>query len=74
MAVCVVALWVARQNAFGPLPMILRGISGLLLPIILIFTFLGLWIWPPVWDVLKPFGFIEIKPDLPQFKPRWQWA
>ena len=59
MAVCVAALWVARRKAFGPLPIALRGISGVLLPIFLIFTFLGLWIWPPVWDVLRPLGVIE---------------
>jgi hypothetical protein len=59
MAVCAVALWVARRKAFGPLPLILRGMSGVLLPILVILTFLGLLIWPPLWEVLRPFGVIE---------------
>ena len=59
MAVCAVALWVARHKAFGPLPALLRGISGVLLPIFVILTFLGLLIWPTLWDVLRPFGVIE---------------
>ena len=32
MAVCALALWLARRKAFGPLPSILRGVSGVLLP------------------------------------------
>src|SRR5262249_42457228 len=52
MAVSAVALWVARRKSFGPLPTILRVVSGVLLPIFVILTFLGLLIWPPFWDVL----------------------
>jgi hypothetical protein len=59
MAVCAVALWVARRKSFGPLPAILRGVSGALLPIFVILTLLGLLIWPPLWDLLRPFGVIE---------------
>ena len=54
-----VALCVARRKAFGPLPTILRWISGVLLPIFVILTFLGLLIWPPLWHALRPFGVIE---------------
>jgi hypothetical protein len=59
MAAGAVALWVARRRAFGPLSAILRGVSGVLLPIFVILTLLGLLIWPPFWDVLRPFGVIE---------------
>jgi hypothetical protein len=59
MALCAVALWVARRKSFGPLPTILRVVSGVLLPIFVILTFLGVLIWPPFWDVLRPFGVIE---------------
>jgi hypothetical protein len=59
MAAGAVALWFARRKAFGPLPTILRGVSGVLLPIFVILTFLGLLIWPPLWHALRPFGVIE---------------
>jgi hypothetical protein len=59
MGVCAVALWFARREVLGPLPSILRGVSGVLLPIFVIFSILGLLIWPPLWDVLRPFGVIE---------------
>jgi hypothetical protein len=59
MAMSAMALWIARRKAFGPVPIILRGISGLLLPILVILTFLGLLIWPPLWEVLRPFGVLE---------------
>jgi len=59
MAAGALALWVARRKAFGPLPIILRGVSGVLLPIFVILTFLGLLIWPPLWNALRPFGVIE---------------
>jgi hypothetical protein len=65
MAMAAFTLWLARRKGFGPLPMILRGASGVLLPISAILTFLGLLIWPPFWDVLRPFGVIEseARPD-----------
>ena len=59
MAVSATTLWIARRKTFGPLPTILRGVSGVLLPIFVILTVLGLLIWPPLWDVLRPFGVIE---------------
>ena len=59
MAVGAIGLWVARRKSLGPLPRILRAISGVLLPILVILTFLGLLIWPPFWDLLRPFGVIE---------------
>ena len=59
MAVCALALWLARRKAFGPLPTILRGVSGVLLPILIILSILGLLIWSPFWNVLAPFGVIE---------------
>jgi hypothetical protein len=59
MAVCAAALWIARRKAFRPLPAILRADSGVLLPIFVILTVLGLLIWPALWDALRPFGVIE---------------
>ena len=59
MAVCALALWLARRKAFGPLPAILRGVSGVLLPIFIILSILGLLIWSPFWNALAPFGVIE---------------
>ena len=59
MAMGAMALWIARRKAFGPLPIILRGISGLLLSILVTLTLLGLLIWPPLWEVLGPFGVLE---------------
>jgi hypothetical protein len=58
MAVCALALWLARRKAFGPLPTILRGVSGVLLPIFIILSILGLLIWSPL-NALEPFGVIE---------------
>ena len=59
MALCAITLWIARREALGPLPLILRGISGVLLPIFVILSILGLLIWPQLWDVLRPLGVVE---------------
>jgi hypothetical protein len=53
------ALVLARRRALGPLPSILRLISGALLPVLVILTVLGLLIWSPFWEFLRPFGVIE---------------
>jgi hypothetical protein len=34
-------------------------VSGVLLPLLVILTVLGLLIWPPLWEALRPFGIIE---------------
>ena len=59
MAICALALWVARRETFGPLPPLLRVASGVLLPIFVIVSILTLLIWPPFWAMLQPFGVIE---------------
>jgi hypothetical protein len=59
MGVAAVALVFARRRTLGPLPAILRFVSGVLLPVVVILTALGLLIWPPLWEALKPFGIIE---------------
>jgi hypothetical protein len=59
MVVCALALWFARRKAFGPLPSIFRGVSGVLLPVFIILSILGLLTWSPLWDALAPFGVIE---------------
>jgi hypothetical protein len=59
MAVCALALWLARRKAFGPLPSILRSVSGVLLPLFVILSILGLLTWSPLWAALAPFGVIE---------------
>jgi len=59
MAVCAAALWIARRERLGPMPTILRFASGVLLPIFMILSILGLLIWPQLWTMLKPFGIIE---------------
>ena len=59
MAVCAGALWIARRERLGPLPTLLRVVSGVLLPIFVIVSILGLLIWPQLWTMLKPFGITE---------------
>ena len=55
---CIGALARAAQG-IRPLPTILRGVSGVLLPIFIILSILGLLIWSPFWNALAPFGVIE---------------
>jgi hypothetical protein len=59
------ALVLARCRALGPLPSMLRLVSGVLLPVFVILTALGLLIWSPFWEFLRPFGVIEkdIRPE-----------
>jgi hypothetical protein len=59
MGLAAAALLLARRRAFGPLPSILRLVSGVLLPVLVILTALGLLIWSPFWEFLRPFGVIE---------------
>ena len=59
MSLCAVALVFARRRAFGPLPSVLRGLSGVLLPLFIMFSILGLLVWPPLWEALRPLGVIE---------------
>lgn len=59
MAACALALAIARRKTFGPLPRLLRGLPGLLLPIFIILSILGLLIWPPLWSALASFGVVE---------------
>jgi hypothetical protein len=59
MGLASAALTVARRRALGPLPSVLRLISGVLLPVLVILTVLGLLIWSPFWEFLRPFGVIE---------------
>jgi hypothetical protein len=59
IAICALALWVARRETFGPLPPLLRVAAGVLLPILVIVSILTLLIWPPFWAMLQPFGVIE---------------
>jgi hypothetical protein len=53
------ALVFARRPTLGPLPFVLRFVSGVLLPVLIILTVLGLLIWPPLWEALKPLGIVE---------------
>ena len=53
------ALVLARRRALGPLPSILRLVSGALLPVLVILTALGLLIWSPFWEFLRLFGVME---------------
>lgn len=59
MGLAAAALLLARRRAFGPLPSVLRFASGVLLPVLVIFTVLGLLIWSPFWEFLRLFGVIE---------------
>jgi hypothetical protein len=59
MGLAAAALVLARRRALGPLPSVLRMISGVLLPVLMILTVLGLLIWSPFWEFLRPFGVIE---------------
>ncbi len=59
MAVCAFALILARRRMFGPLPRFLGSLSGVLLPIFIILTILGLLIWSPFWAAMASFGVVE---------------
>jgi hypothetical protein len=59
MAGAATALVLARRRPFGPLPFVMRLVSGVLLPVLVILTVLGLLIWPPLWEALRSFGVIE---------------
>jgi len=59
MGVAALALGLARRRTFGPLPFIMRFVSGALLPVFVVLTVLGLLIWPPLWEALRPLGVIE---------------
>ena len=59
MGVAATALVLARRRTFDPLPVVMRFVSGVLLPILVILTLLGLLIWAPLWEALKPLGVIE---------------
>jgi hypothetical protein len=59
MAASAFALAIARRKRFGPLPGFLRGVSGVLLPIFIILSILGLLIWAPLWAALAPLGVVE---------------
>ena len=59
MGLAAAALLLARRRALGPLPFVLRFVSGVLLPILIILTALGLLIWPPLWEALRPLGVME---------------
>jgi hypothetical protein len=59
MGLAAAALVLARRRALGPLPSLLRLVSGVLLPVLVILTVLGLLIWSPFWEFLRPFGVIE---------------
>ena len=59
MGIAAAALVLARRRALGPLPFVMRFVSGVLLPVMVILTVLGLLIWPPLWEMLKPLGVVE---------------
>lgn len=59
MGLASAALMTARRRALGPLPSMLRLVSSVLLPVLMILTALGLLIWAPFWEFLRLFGVIE---------------
>ena len=59
MAACAVALYFARRGMFGRLPSILKVVSAFLLPSFILFSILGLALWPVFWEVVKPLGLVR---------------
>jgi hypothetical protein len=59
MGLASAALVLARRRGLGPLPSVLRLVSGVLLPVLVTLTVLGLLIWSPFWEFLRLFGVIE---------------
>jgi hypothetical protein len=56
MSAATAVIWLTRREVFGLLPSLIRALSGLLFAVFLLVSMLDFFLWPPLWDVLKPFG------------------
>ena len=54
------AIWFAQRKRFGSLPWPLRVLARLLFALFLIFSMLDFFLWPPLWEALKPFGLARV--------------
>jgi hypothetical protein len=60
MGAATAALWLARREKFGSLPKLLRVLAGPLFAFFLLVSMLDFFLWRPLWDVLRPFGLVEV--------------
>jgi hypothetical protein len=56
MSTVAAVIWLARRQIFGRLPSLIRLFSGLLLALFALVSMLDFSLWPPLWQLLKPFG------------------
>jgi hypothetical protein len=54
------AVWLARREKFGSLPKLLRVLAAPLFAFFLLVSMLDFFLWRPLWEVLKPFGIVEV--------------
>ena len=54
------AIWFAKRERFGSLPSLIRVLARLLFALFLIFSMLDFFLWPPLWEALKPFGLARV--------------
>ncbi len=54
------AICFAKREIFGSLPSLIRVLAGLLFALFLLFSLLDFFLWPPLWDALKPFGLARV--------------
>ena len=54
------AIWFAKRERFGSLPSLIRVLAGLLFALFLLVSMLDFFLWPPLWEALKPFGLVRV--------------
>jgi hypothetical protein len=60
MSAATAALWLAKREKLGSLPFFIRMLASLLFAFFLLVSMLDFFLWRPLWDVLKPFGLVEV--------------
>jgi hypothetical protein len=53
MTAFTLVLWTVWQGSFGRIPKLFHLLSGLLFLFFLVFSAIGLVMWPPLWDFLR---------------------
>ena len=54
------SVWLAKREKFSSLPSLIRLLASLLFAMFLLVSMLDFFLWPPLWDVLKPFGLARV--------------
>jgi hypothetical protein len=60
MAAATSVIWLARREAFGSLPSLIRVLAGLLFAMFVLVSMLEFLLWPMLWDAVKPFGLTRV--------------